>query len=209
MLDRLHWYQRQILRELLFKPGSRFADLNISGLTSDHFSYHVKELRSLKLVSKDQNGKYTLTAKGKELANTMDTDHNKTEKQPKVGVLVVIERDFDGETKSVIQTRLKEPFYGCVGFPGGKVRFGETIPEAAVRETKEETCLDGGEPELSFILHEHVYNRDRELLEDKIFYVVTVTGTTGELQNFEGGENCWMTREEYRSIPLEQRYYGG
>jgi len=36
----------------------------------------------------------------------------------------------------------KDYWHGKWTFPGGKVRYGESIEEAAVRETKEETNLD-------------------------------------------------------------------
>ena len=40
----MHNIQMLILRELLFSPNSKFTQLNIQGLTSDHFSYHINAL---------------------------------------------------------------------------------------------------------------------------------------------------------------------
>lgn len=41
---KMHNIQMLILRELLFSPNSKFTQLNIQGLTSDHFSYHINAL---------------------------------------------------------------------------------------------------------------------------------------------------------------------
>ena len=63
----LHNYKMQILRELLMNEASRFTDLNIKDLTSDHFSYHIKSLIEMGLVCKTPEGLYELTEKVKSL----------------------------------------------------------------------------------------------------------------------------------------------
>jgi len=70
---KIHDYQILILRELLFKPGVRFSDLNKTDVTSDHFTFHVNHLIKEGLIRKE-NGKYFLTTEGKEFANRMDID---------------------------------------------------------------------------------------------------------------------------------------
>ncbi|MFA5776159.1 MAG: hypothetical protein WC988_01230 [Patescibacteria group bacterium] len=88
----LHPVQAKILNTLLFKTEARFSDLNIEGLTSDHFVFHVNRILALGLVEKNEKGKYSLTMTGKEYANRFDTEKAKVEKQPKVGVLLVCSR---------------------------------------------------------------------------------------------------------------------
>jgi 8-oxo-dGTP diphosphatase len=44
--------------------------------------------------------------------------------------------------KFLLAERNKENYYGYWVIPGGGVKFGETIQEAALREIKEETNLD-------------------------------------------------------------------
>lgn len=195
----------QILRELLFHPQAAFGDLNISGLSSDHFSYHIKTLLKLELVKKNKAGKYSLTTKGKEYANTMDTDKLNIEKQPKVAVLVIPQRIENNKPYIVVQTRLKQPYYGFKGFITGKVRFGEKILEAATRELVEEAGLNG-EMQLRYIIHELVYNPEQKLLEDKIFHVVLATNCTGKLiTEFDGGKNEWVTHEVWNQ--MEDKFY--
>ena len=83
-------------------------------------------------------GQYELTRRGKEYANRMDTEELVIEKQPKLVVDIGIE---DGKGKWLFQERRKQPYSGYWGFPTGKIRWGEAMLEAAVRELMEETGL--------------------------------------------------------------------
>lgn len=194
----IHGAQTSILRELLFKPKMGYAELQKpTGLTSDHFNFHIKRLVEVGLVEKISGGKYSLTPKGKEYANTLDTDQNTVERQPKTTVILAVTRERNGEKEYLFQKRLKHPYYGYWGFPTGKIRWGETVLETAARELKEETGL---EARYAFrgIYHEHVYQQESgELLEDKLFFVVSCTETIGQLiEEFEGGKNSWVTLKE-------------
>lgn len=199
----IHDAQTVILRELLFHPSVGFAKLQkLTGMQSDHFNFHLKKLVDLKLVEKISRGTYTLTPRGKEYANKLDTDNNTIERQPKVAVILVIERQKGGKTEYLFQERLKQPYYGFWGCPTGKVRWGETITETAQRELMEETGLTS-EHRVAGVYHELVYQQESgEQLEDKIFFVVHCTKPKGELiEAFEGGRNQWMTREEALAQP--------
>jgi 8-oxo-dGTP pyrophosphatase MutT (NUDIX family) len=198
-MKELHYLQMQILRELLYNPRSRFGELNISRVSSDHFNYHLKVLTQQKLIAAEK-GRYVLTTKGKEFANTMDTDKLQIEKQPKAGVMVIARSDG----RLLIQKRLKEPYYGFLGFITGKIRFGETIHQTAARELREECGLSGSF-KLKYILHEHVYNRQGDLLEDKIFFVVSAGQIKGSLISTREGENIWMKESEY--LKMKDKYY--
>lgn len=197
----LHPAHVAILHVLLFRPDARFAELQkASELSSDHFNFYLKQLVDEKFVTKNGAGAYHLTQKGKEFANRFDTEERKVERQPKAAVCLMIRRS-DG--KQLVQQRLKQPFYGYWGRPTGKIRWGETILEAAARELMEETGL---EADLAFesIYHKMDYEQGTgKLLEDKIFFIVGCTNPRGQLiEEFEGGRNEWMTQEEYASQPL-------
>lgn len=197
----LHPAHVAILHVLLFRPDARFAELQkASELSSDHFNFYLKQLLDEEFVTKNTKGAYHLTQKGKEFANRFDTDARKVERQPKVAVCLMIRRD-DG--KQIVQQRLKQPFYGYWGRPTGKIRWGETILEAAARELMEETGLEA-DLEFESVYHKMDFNKETgKLLEDKIFFIIGGSNARGELiDEFEGGRNAWMTSTEYAAQPL-------
>lgn len=198
----IHSAQAFVLRELLFKREAKFAELNILKLTTDHFTFHIKSLVEAGLIEKTKKG-YQLTIIGKEFANHLDTDSKNLviEKQAKIGALVCGIKKEKGIAKYLIQQRLKEPYFGYFGFVTGKVRKRETLFEGAEREFKEETGLEG-KLSLVGIKHKMDYSKEKELLEDKVFFVFRVDQTKGKLTpNFEGGKNIWMTEEEIIKLP--------
>lgn len=198
----IHDAQTRILRELLFRPQAGFADLQKpTGLTSDHFNFHISRLVDLGLVERVERGQYRLSLAGKEYANKLDTDSNTIERQPKTAVMLMISREKNGRQEYLIQERIKNPNYGFFGFPTGKVRWGETIVEAAERECLEETGLSAAF-EVQGAYHEHVRMKESfELMEDKIFFICKGRDAKGELkEEFEGGKNHWLTLDE-----LEQK----
>jgi len=192
---KIHEAQTTILRELLFIPSASFSELQKkTPLESDHFKFHIARLKDEGYVEKDTStGHYSLTHKGKEYANKLDTDKNEIERQPKSAVIIVLHND----DMVLVQERLKHPYFGFWGYPGGKIRWGETILEAAARELKEETDLSA---ELIYrgVYHEHVESAETgEIIEDKIFHIVGATKPAGKMSdNFEGGRNAWMALAE-------------
>lgn len=199
----IHNVQISILRALLFTPSASFAELQkTTDLTSDHFNFHIKKLVQDGMVEKLESGTYALTGRGKEYSNRMDTDENEIEKQPKISVALIVERQNGNRREFIVQQRLKQPYFGYYGRLGGKVRWGESFEEAAARELLEETGMTGSFT-FSHIFHKRDYRTsDEALLEDKIFVVMYSTDTTGEMMvEFEGGKNFWMTQEELVAQP--------
>jgi ADP-ribose pyrophosphatase YjhB (NUDIX family)/predicted transcriptional regulator len=197
----LHPAHVAILQVLLFRRQARFAELQkASKLSSDHFSFYLKQLMDEDYIHKDDNGAYSLTFKGKEFANRFDTEARTVERQPKIAVRLMIQRE-DG--KQLVQQRLKQPFYGYWGRPGGKIAWGETILEAAARELLEETGLTA-ELQFESVYHKMDYNQTSgEMLEDKIFFMIKATNPRGTfITDFEGGRNAWMTPKEYETQEL-------
>ena len=193
----IHKTQAVILRTLLFTPSANFAELRkVTDLTSDHFTFHIKKLIESGLVTKHADG-YSLSQKGKEYANRMDTDQNEIEKQPKISVALVVERNINGRREFLTQQRLKQPYYGFYGRIGGKVQWGESFEDAAARELEEETGLIA-DFSYGYTFHKRDYRvTDKTLLEDKIFIVMYANNASGTLmKEFEGGKNHWMTQEE-------------
>lgn len=72
--------------------------------------------------------------------------------RPKVGSAVLVEN----EGKFLLGKRNKKNYFGYWIIPGGGVRWGETIQQAAIREIKEETGIDIELVKL--ICHEEIMN---------------------------------------------------
>ena len=193
-----HVAQIAILRHLLFCKEAGFAELQRkTQLTSDHFNFHVKKLIDEGYVLK-QARHYCLTRKGKEYANRLDTDEHEIEKQPKISIVIALERRGENNRREFLfQQRKKNPFYDFWGRASGKIRWGETVVEAAKRELKEETGLEA-DFEYKLLYHKRDYDKATgELLEDKIFLCVYSNEYSGDLiEEFEGGVNRWMTMDE-------------
>ena len=115
----IHPIQTAILRELLFAPEASFTELQKTvALDSDHFKFHIKRLGETQYIIKSKNGKYSLTSKGKEYANKLDTDRGVIERQPKSAVIIVLQ---NSQGQVLVQERLKHPYFGFWGYPGGKI----------------------------------------------------------------------------------------
>lgn len=198
MTKDIHNIQALILKALLFKTRAKFSELNVENWPSDQFSFHIKRLLEEKIIEKDQSGLYLLTLSGKDYANRFDVDSNilKIEKQAKLGVLVVAILKDGQRLKYLMQTRLKQPFFGFRGFVTGKIKIGEEVSETAKRELKEETGLDGN-VEQKAIYHERIFSESGELLEDKYFFVFVADNLSGKLINeIQGGKNEWVSEAD-------------
>jgi ADP-ribose pyrophosphatase YjhB (NUDIX family) len=200
---KIHAAQTKILRELLFVPKINFAGLvKITGLDGDHAKFHIKRLVELGYIDK-KSSSYSLSIIGKEYSNKLDTDDNTIERQPKSTTIMIVKNPRTG--KFLIQQRLKNPFFGFWTFFGGKIRWGETVAETAVRETEEETGLITRPEDWQWrgVYHEIVrHGSSGEIVEDKLFYIMYTEKYSGKLMaNFEGGRNVWMTLDEVRQDP--------
>lgn len=194
----IHETQIAILRHLLFSPSAGFAQLQKdTELTSDHFNFHIKKLLERGYVTKHDD-QYSLTPQGKEYANRLDTDENEIERQPKVSVVLVVERQYNGRREFLCQQRLKQPYYGFWGRLGGKVRWGESFEEAAERELLEETNLHATFA-YKMMFRKRDYKKETgAMLEDKVFVIMYTNNASGELMvDFEGGHNEWLTQEAF------------
>ncbi len=192
----IHSVQADILMVLLQSPDARFSDLNKAEITSDHFNFHLKSLLDKKLIEKNLNGKYQLTTEGKEFADRFDTDTSKYEKQAKIGVMVVGVRVNNGVKEILMQKRLKQPYFGYLGFVTGKIKWGESVSNAGARELLEEANVKA-KLTLVGIEHKRDFSKDQNLLDDKYFYVFKAEEIEGELlEKFKEGENIWMTKEK-------------
>lgn len=196
-MKQIHEIQLQILTKLIFKPDLRYSELKPSkDLENNQFDYHLDQLIANGLVAKIGN-KYLLTPIGKEYASRIETEKTKVIKQAKISAWLGCIRKGNQENEYLIYSRKKHPFYGCQGFCGGKVGYGELFIEAAKRELLEETGLTG-KPELALVKHYRVFNRTTKvLLEDRLMLLFVVKSPDGELKpDLSEGDYQWMAESE-------------
>lgn len=189
-MKNLHTTQLEILQKIMYSSGLKYSNLKPLDMEGSKFTFHLDKLLKEDLITKIE-GKYQLTALGKELSGRMDLGDTKVEMQAKISVFIVCVSDG----KYLLYTRHKTPFYGYQGFPTGKVKKGEAILEAAKRELKEETGLTG-EPKLFAIRHYRIYDKTKNLLEDKIYFACKITGIKGKLKSGPEGKYSWVEKEK-------------
>jgi ADP-ribose pyrophosphatase YjhB (NUDIX family) len=194
---KLHELQKVILRKLTVVAAARFNDLLIAELESEHMNYHLKRLLDLGLVEKYED-RYALTDKGKDYSNLMDDDVEFIEKQPKTSVLLyAVRKNAAGEVEHLLSKRLRQPYFGKIGRLTGKVRFGETLAEAAARELYEESGLHAATIVLEGIYHKLRHREDGVYVQDALFYTFFVTDFTGDfIAKTAHQENLWLTAKQ-------------
>ena len=195
----LHPYQLTILEKMMYNPKLKFSNLQIKGMTSKYFNYHLKKLVENRLLEKSQHG-YVLTKSGKDYVGKVDEKNMQPEIQPKVSVALYITRIVAGKREYLVTRRLKQPYYGKVGGVSGKVKFGEKFQEAGERELLEETGLTG-KFTFTHIHHKLAHGPEKPLHynQDNIFVIFLVTDTKGDLiTSTTEQENFWISEADLR-----------
>jgi len=191
MNDDYHFIQRKILHDLLFGNELKYSELKPENMEGSQFTFHLNKLVDAGVVIKTDEH-YTLTANGKNIANSFDSDSINPRKQAKHSVVFCAFRKSIDKNETLLYTRMKNPFYKHQGYPTGKVMYGESILETARREFYEETGLLGN-AKLIGIRHFRVYHpTPNDLVEDKVMYVCRIDEPTGNLSSNEEGEFFWV-----------------
>ena len=205
-MKNFHTIQLSILQKLLYSNGLKYSQLKSKKMEGSQFTFHLDQLIKHDYVNKFDTD-YSLTSSGKELANRMDLGDKTIGIQAKISVLIVcIEKSKTNSDRYLLYTRLKSPFYNYQGFPTGKVLRGENILDGAKRELYEETGLVGS-PELFAIRHYKIYDLNKNLLEDKVFFACKFINPTGELTNNPEGNYKWVNKEsiwDYLKRPVNE-----
>ncbi len=101
-------------------------------------------------------------------------------------------------SKYLLIKRGKEPSKGLYSFPGGHVEPGESLEDAAVRELKEETNLDGHNPR-AFAEYDLGHKIPRFKLH---VFLVDVSNVIGAIAGDDAADLGWYTYQEAITLPL-------
>lgn len=126
---------------------------------------------------------------------------------PTVTPIPVVLCAITREDRLLLIRREQEPYAGFWGLVGGKLKAGETIEEAALREAREETGLEVSLERVSGFVNETLLERG-ELTAHFLLFICRLrsaegtprAGPEGELRWFEVGT---LPREKPRIIPTD------
>ncbi|HJP96832.1 MAG TPA: NUDIX domain-containing protein [Candidatus Saccharimonadales bacterium] len=190
-----------ILYHLRHVSSARYSDLRrAANMESDTFKFHVRYLVEQGIIAKQPDGSYVLTVVGKETANNLNESAQTQLKQPKVSLLLVISRPTPQGTEYLMQKRLRQPFYGYWGLLSGPAQWGQDFTVSAAHELRKQTGL-AVDLQVSTFLRQRDYTPAHELLEDKLFVLLTAQVQNQEPAKWKYGENAWMTLAQLREQP--------
>lgn len=113
--------------------------------------------------------------------------------------LTVDSLTLDPEGRLLLVRRGRPPFEGDWALPGGFVETGETVEDACIRETREETGVDVEIERLCGVFSRP--DRDpRGHTVSVVFRCRPVAGTAAG--GDDAAEARWFTREELQSLPF-------
>lgn len=184
--------QGLILRQLFTRDSLRFSEINTEGYSSDHFSYHLRQLIKHGLIERTDDDRYRLSVIGRSRGVLLSTQSSGFIEQGFIACRIVISRETDGIKQYLIQERTKVPYKDYLAEPGGKILYGENIIDAARRNLLAETGLDC-DLEVKGIVH-YKDEYQKIIVQDKYFFVIKGSKPTGDI-NPHGptGKNCWMS----------------
>lgn len=159
---------------------------------NDLYNYHLQFLVKKKYLNKETDG-YSLSPLGiKHVADfNPPVDPTGSPHLFKVNVLTIVSRKNKGKIEILQQKRTSNPSFGKIGVPGGVVRKGESMQDAASRKLKVETGLTAT-LRLVGIQRRTMYVKG-ELFSDIMFPISYTDSYDGELIPItEFGHNMWV-----------------
>ncbi len=158
--------EQKILRAFLHNHELKFNEIEkITQIRSNNLTYHLKKLINKNILNK-KAGNYQLTEISEVLIPYISD---------KKSVLPVILISIKNTKGVFLHKRTKRPYKDKLSLPGGRIKLGETIPQATERMMREKFKINCKFKKINSISLEHV-KKNRKILHS--FLLVLVTATT-------------------------------
>jgi ADP-ribose pyrophosphatase YjhB (NUDIX family) len=135
-----HPLQRKVFERLLYESTLHFSELREKNVESNLLTYHLSKMCKAGLIKKVPRQGYSMTTKGRALADRISLKSMQFRLQPKISTMIVVR--VRGTQTILMYRRQHQPFLGQIGFPSGKVHIGENMYESVGRELKEKAGLE-------------------------------------------------------------------
>ena len=129
-------------------------------------------------------------------------DDDRSANTPVMAVSAIVRRDG----YYLLVRRGNPPARDLYAFPGGRVEEGETFAEAALRELKEETGLDGRNPR-AHSSHQLITEDERGRVTHRFIltaHLVEVDGDRAPVAGDDALEAGWFTAAEARRLKMPE-----
>lgn len=185
----MHHIQKDILEKLVKTPSARFSELRPKELDGNIFTYHLRQLIAERYVSKNEDGSYYLTHKGKLAGINIQLSAMDSLKQAH-SVLFMAAINDKGEW--LLRKRLVQPAYGQAGFIHYEPTAGEPIETTAKKALK---IRSGLEADFNVKGTGYISLTSNAELESYIHFTLLVAeNVKGHMiQGSPTGENFWYT----------------
>lgn len=130
----IHHIQRTILDSLAAHESARYSELKPQNLDGNIFTYHLKQLIADKYVTKNEDGTYTLLAKGKDYV--VHRFENPQVQAHSIFLIAIRKGD-----EWLMRERLVQPLLGMSGFIHGEPVANENIIVTANKRLLDKTGL--------------------------------------------------------------------
>lgn len=152
-----HVIQREILKKLVVTGNCKYSELKPDNVESNLFMYHLTKLRNRGIVTKDGNI-YSLTTEGGMFVDRANLDRLRFRIQPKIITILAV---HSSSGKWLLLERKHEPHMNRVGFPSGKIHYGESLDVAAHRELKEKAGIENIDLKLAGSIIMRFFDKDK------------------------------------------------
>jgi len=138
-----HHIQKHIIDVLMFHQSARFRDLRPPKTDTNLFSYHLKLLIKMGLITKSDEG-YTLSMDGLAYVDRLSSSNLTVRVQPKIITMFVVQ---NSEGDLLLWRRKRQPYINRWTLPYGKPHADDpSLYDAATRELGEKMAIRGEQP---------------------------------------------------------------